>query len=73
MSHSTGYSRFGTRYQARVHSIRPPDGRPSAYWCDVIDTPWSSTMRNQTVGATLVCGPGVPRTWRFYSQIHNVK
>jgi hypothetical protein len=70
MSHSISYSHFGASRRAALHAIRAPSARPYPFWCDVIDTPWLKTMRNHIVSATLVSGPGVPRTWRFYSQAY---
>jgi hypothetical protein len=70
MWYSVSYSHFGAAHLRTPRPIRAPGGRPSPFWCDVSDTPWSKTMRNHVVAATLVSGPGVPRTWRFYSQAH---
>jgi hypothetical protein len=69
MPHSIGYSYFGVSHRTTPRPIRAPAGWPCPFWCDVIDTPWSKTMRDQIVAATLVSGPGVPRTWRFYSRM----
>jgi hypothetical protein len=68
MSHSIGYSHFRASHRITLRSIRAPACRPCPFWCDVVDTPWSRTMRDHVVAATLVSGPGVPRTWRFYSR-----
>jgi hypothetical protein len=65
MSHSISHSHSGASCRPTLRPIREPGNRPSPFWCDVIDTPWSRAMRNQIVAVTLVFGPGVPRTWRF--------
>ena len=68
MSHSVGHSYFGASHQPALRPIRTQGDRPGPFWCAVADTRWSRTMKNHTVVAALVCGPGVPRMWRFYSQ-----
>jgi hypothetical protein len=69
MSHSISWPQSGAPCRSTLRLVRVPGGRPSPFWCDVIDTPWSKVMRDHIVAAALVCGPGVPRTWRFHSHI----
>jgi hypothetical protein len=64
MSHSISYSAH--RISPPLRPIRAPRGPPCPFWCDVTGTPWSRTMRNHIVAASLLSGPGVPRTWRFH-------
>ena len=68
MSHPVRYSYFGASHLLTRRPIRPPGSPPRPFWCEVTDTPWTKTMKNQIVAATLVSGPGVARTWRFCSQ-----
>jgi hypothetical protein len=68
MSHSIAHLHFGVSHRTTRRPISTPAGGLCPFWCDVIDTPWSKTMRDHAVSATLVSGPGVPRTWRFYSR-----
>jgi hypothetical protein len=70
MLHSISRSYFGASHQPTPRSIRAPGGRTYPFWCDVMDTPWSRTMRNHIVAAALVSGPGVPRTWRFHCRTY---
>ena len=68
MSHSFSHSHLSILRRSTLRPVRAPNSHPRPFWCDVIDTPWSQTMRTHIVAAALVSGPGVPRTWRFYSQ-----
>jgi hypothetical protein len=68
MAQSIRHSHIGASHWSTVRLIRTPVDRPCPFWCDVVDTPWSKTLRNHNVAAALVSGPGVPRTWRFCSQ-----
>jgi hypothetical protein len=70
MSHSIGYSSLGASHQPTLRPIRTQGDQPGPFWCAAIDTRWSKTMKNQVVAAALVSGPGVRRTWRFYSQTY---
>ena len=67
MPHSVSYSHLGTAHRSTLRPTRAPGGRRCPFWCDTVDTPWSKALRNHNVVAALVSGPGVPRTWRFYS------
>ena len=67
MSISIRYSPFSASREPTLLSTRAQAGRPGLFWCRVTETPWSKTVRKQTVAATLVSGPGVSRSWRFYA------
>ena len=67
MSISLRYSPFSASREPTLLSTRAQTGDPSPFWCRVTETPWSKTVRKQTVAATLVSGPGVSRSWRFYA------
>jgi hypothetical protein len=67
MSISIRYSPFSASREPTLLSTRAQTGRPGLFWCRATETSWSKTLRKQTVAATLVSGPGVSRSWRFYA------
>jgi hypothetical protein len=67
MSLSISYPHTGASHRPTLRQNRATGGPARPFWCDVMETPWSKTMRNHIVSATLASGPGVPRMWRFYS------
>jgi hypothetical protein len=67
MSISIHYSPFSASREPTLLSTRAQADRAGPFWCRVTETPWSKTMRKQTVATALVSGPGVSRSWRFYA------